>query len=73
MTLERTIRELNEAVKLDQETVQKYFPKIKDKNLIKHLTDFVQIATKNHGIMLATLQDMYKTNPKKFEKLMGGK
>jgi len=73
MTLERTIRELNEAVKLDQETVQKYFPKIKDQNVIKRLTDFVQIATKNHGMMLATLQDMYKTNPRKFEKIIGGK
>ena len=49
MTLERTIRELNEAVKLDQETVQKYFPKIKDKNVLKHLTDFVVPPTPPEG------------------------
>lgn len=60
-------------IKLEKETVQKYFPKIKNPKVIDHLTDFVQIATKNHGQMLSTLQDMYKTNPKKFEALMGGK
>ena len=60
-------------IKLEKETVQKYFPKIKNPKVIDHLTKFVQIATKNHGQMLATLQDMYKTNPKKFEALMGGK
>jgi len=60
-------------IKLEKETVQKYFPKIKNPKVIDHLTNFVQIATKNHGQMLATLQDMYKTNPKKFEALMGGK
>ena len=60
-------------IKLEKETVQKYFPKIKNPKVIDHLTDFVQIATKNLGQMLSTLQDMYKTNPKKFEALMGGK
>ena len=37
--------------------LHEYFPKIKNPKVIDHLTDFVQIATKNHGQMLSTLQE----------------